>query len=366
MAVTNAQVNAPRTVQPDALFRAAADQAPQVMWIVNVKGAVTYLNRFWYELVGGEPPQWYGHDWTQVTHPDDVADMRERWKQASASGTMFEGTRRVRSQDGTLHTLAYRARPVRDDTGEVACWVGMDADITEQKAIEAQLRVANSELEAFSYTVSHDLRSPLATIQGFSQHLTRKLKDNPDAQVHHYVDRIGKTALQMGDLVDGLLALAQVTRRPLKRERVDLTRLAWEILDLLRKQQPARSVQVHVDDGMVVMADGRMVRSLMENLLGNAWKFTAHADPARIDVGCQPGGDEAAYFVRDNGAGFDMAHAGQLFGAFQRLHDAREFPGTGIGLATVQRIVARHEGRAWAQSAPGDGATFFFTLGATG
>jgi PAS domain S-box-containing protein len=354
---------APRTLQPDALFRAAADQAPQVMWIVNTKGAVTYLNRFWYELVGGEPPDWYGHEWADACMPEDVDEMRARWKQASADGTVFQGTRRVRAKDGSLHTLSYRASPVRDEQGKVACWVGMDADVTELKNVETALRLANAELEAFSYSVSHDLRSPLATLQGFSEHLARRMKDSADAQAQHYLERIRAVTLHMGQLIDGLLALAQVSRRPLRREPVDVARIALDVLERLRREHPERHVDLVVAEGLSAHADARMIRSLMENLLGNAWKFSAQREQARIEVGREAGPGEAVFFVRDNGAGFDMAEAGQLFGTFQRLHDAREFPGTGIGLATVHRIVTRHQGRVWAQAAPGEGCTLYFTLG---
>jgi PAS domain S-box-containing protein len=350
--------------QPDAMFRAAADQAPQVMWIVNSKGAVTYLNRFWYELVGGAPPEGHGHAWTEHVLPEDVAQMRERWRSATAGGTVFEGTRRVRARDGTLHTLSYKASPVRDAAGRVVCWVGMDADITEIKNIETELRLANAELEAFSYSVSHDLRSPLATLQGFSQRLAQRLAGSGDATSVHYAQRIARTALHMGELVDGLLSMAQVSRGPLQREPVDLGELAAEILEQHRRSAPGRRVQTRIAPGLLVQADRRLMRSLLENLLGNAWKFTGRADPARIEVDQQGADGETVFLVRDNGAGFDMAEAGQLFGTFQRLHPASDFPGTGIGLATALRIVSRHQGRIWAQAAPGRGCTFFFTLGA--
>lgn len=353
-------------VQPDALFRAAADQAPQVMWIVNPKGAVTYLNRFWYDLVGGAPPKWHGHEWTEAVLAEDVDEMRARWKQVSATGAIFEGLRRVRARDGVLHTLAYKASPVRDGHGRILCWVGMDADITELKNIETQLRLANAELEAFSYSVSHDLRAPLATLQGFSRQLAERLGDSNDAKVQHYLDRIGRTALHMGELIDGLLALAQVSRRPLRREAVDLTRLARDVLERLGRDEPARKVDTFVEDDLVAHADARMMRSLLDNLLGNAWKFTALKQPGRIEVGRRVGAGEDQFYVHDNGAGFDMAHASQLFTAFHRLHDSQEYPGTGIGLATVHRIVTRHRGQIWAKAVPGEGATFYFTLGSAG
>jgi PAS domain S-box-containing protein len=347
--------------QPDALFRAAADQAPQAMWIVNAKGAVTYLNHAWYELVGGSPPQWYGHEWGEVVEPQDLAQMRERWQSASATGSVFEGTRRVKAQDGRWHTLAYRATPVFDTDG-LACWVGIDSDITELMATQAALRFANQELEAFSYTVSHDLRSPLLTVQGFSRMLDKELAGG-NAKVGHYLERISAAIEHMGRLVDGLLALSHVTRRKLQYEKVNLSEMAGDILSMLQRAEPGRNTAIHVQPGLHARADSRLMASLLENLLGNAWKFTSGAAHAEIAVGmASQSHSEIVFFVKDNGAGFDMAHASQLFGAFERLHTASEFPGMGIGLATVSRVVARHGGRVWAQSAPGQGACFYVAL----
>jgi PAS domain S-box-containing protein len=333
------------------------------MWIVNAKGAVTYLNHAWYELVGGSPPKWYGHEWGEVVEPQDLAQMRERWKTASATGSVFEGTRRVRAQDGRWHTLAYRATPVFDTDG-LACWVGIDSDITELMATQAALRFANQELEAFSYTVSHDLRSPLLTVQGFSRMLGKELEAGGEAaKVGHYLERICAAVEHMGRLVDGLLALSNVTRRKLQYEDVDLSQMAADVLSMLQRLEPGRSPAIHVQQGLRAWADGRLMASLLENLLGNAWKFTSGTAHAEIAVGMasqSPG--EIVFFVKDNGAGFEMARAAQLFGAFERLHKSSEFPGMGIGLATVSRVVARHGGRVWAQSAPGQGACFYVAL----
>lgn len=348
--------------QPDALFRAAADQAPQVMWIVNAKGAVTYLNHSWYELVGGMPPQWYGHEWGDVVEPEDLAQMRERWKSASATGSIFEGTRRVKAQDGTWHTLAYKATPVFDETG-LACWVGMDSDITEMMATQAALRFANHELEAFSYSVSHDLRTPLVSVQGFSRLLGKLLEGRSEEKVAHYLARIVEATEHMGRLVDGLLALSHVTRRKVQYEDVDISQMARGIADMLSRLDPGRATAFRVEPGLCARADARMMAALLDNLLGNAWKFTSATANAVITVGLAGrSSSEVVFFVRDNGPGFDMAHAGQLFNAFERLHTAAEFPGMGIGLATVSRVAARHGGRAWAESAPGQGACFFVAL----
>jgi PAS domain S-box-containing protein len=351
-----------RSPLPDAAFRAAADQAPQVMWTVNPRGAVTYLNQAWYELVGGMPPKWYGHEWGEVVEPTDLQEMRERWRTASATGSIFEGTRRVRAQDGTWHTLAYKATPVFDANGLV-CWVGMDSDITEMMAAQSALRFANQELEAFSYTVSHDLRTPLVTLQGFASVLARELGPEPGPKVAHCLDRITQAVSHMGTLIDGLLALSDVARRPLVVQDVDLSRIAADILGMLERNEPTRSATIAVQPGLAVRGDGRLLTALLENLLGNAWKFTAARPHTEIAFGrAGQSRAESVFFLRDNGAGFDMADAANLFTAFERLHQASEFPGSGIGLATVHRVVTRHGGRVWAESVRGEGSCFYFSL----
>jgi PAS domain S-box-containing protein len=352
-----------RAAQPDALFRAAADQAPHVMWIVNAKGAVTYLNHAWYELVGGMPPKWYGHEWAEVVHPEDVASMREQWKRVSATGANFEGRRRVRSRDGSWHTLSFRATPVFDAQG-LACWVGMDSDITDLVATQSALQSANEELAAFSRTVSHDLKAPLLTLKGFSQVLGALLGSNGDPRVRHYLQRITGAVEHMGRLLDGLQVLAHISHKAMRRETVDLSAMAAQILEALARAHPERSVAVSVQPGLAAHADARLVAVLLENLLGNAWKFSAREPQAAIAFGrATVPGAPPAFFVRDNGAGFDAAKAGKLFTPFQRFHAEADFPGTGIGLATVARVVERHGGRTWAESTPGQGACFYFTLG---
>lgn len=350
----------------EALFQAAADQAPQVMWIVNPKGAVTYLNRAWYALVGGAPPQWQGHEWGEVVMPEDVAEMRTKWITVNREGGIFSGVRRVRAQDGSVHTLSYRASPVRGPRGEVTCWVGMDADITEIKAVEAALRRANGELEAFSYSVSHDLRAPLRTIDGFTQLLAAQLPTDSNERVRAHLSRIRGAVAQMGELIESLLELARISHTALRHTPVDLSHLAHRIIEQLRARAPERRVTVDIQADLVVSGDAGFLAIALENLLANAWKFTARSAHATIRVGREaPDGaasGAAVYFVADNGAGFDMAYADKLFGTFQRLHAASEFPGTGVGLATVKRVIDRHEGQVWARSRPGEGATFFFTL----
>jgi signal transduction histidine kinase len=226
----------------------------------------------------------------------------------------------------------------------------------------AELQAVNEELQSFAHSVSHDLRAPLRSIAGFTQALFEECLDRDDATTQDYAQRIQAATRRMGELIDGLLVLSRVTRAEINRGRVDLSRQAREVLDELRRRDPERRVQTRIAPDLVAYADRRMLRSLLDNLIGNAWKFTARRDPGIIEVGAVERDAERAFYVRDNGAGFDMRYADKLFGTFQRLHAAGEFDGTGVGLATVQRILQRHGGRAWAEGTVDRGATFYFTL----
>ncbi|MDB5872614.1 MAG: putative histidine kinase, classic [Ramlibacter sp.] len=345
----------------EQLYRTLAEQAPEVVWNTDASGrSLTFLNCAWYELVGGAPEDWLGHSGLAAIHPDDRAEVSDNWRKSQQSLSAFTGVRRMLSRDGTYHTMSYKGAPVLNEQGQVAFWVGIDADITEFKAIERALRGSNQELEAFSYSVSHDLRAPLGAITGFSRALAGKLEGQLDERAQHYLARIQAGVEKMEHLIEALLSLAKVARAPLQYGPVDLSAIARETLEELQMQHPGRKVAVQVRDGLATQGDARLLRVLLENLLGNAWKFTSQREQAQIEVGRVDGGSE--FFVRDNGVGFDMAYAGKLFSAFHRLHTEAEFPGTGIGLATVRRIVARHQGRAWAQSHVGEGTTIFFSL----
>lgn len=234
-----------------------------------------------------------------------------------------------------------------------------NADLLQAKAATD---AANRELEAFSYSVAHDLRAPLRSIDGFSQAVLEDCAEALDDTGKRHLGYVREAAQDMAALIDGLLSLSRVTRSELRREPIDLAGLARSVLAQLQRTAPGRVVETVVAENMTAHGDARLLRSVLENLLGNAWKFTRNRAAATIEVGSRKHNGECIYFVRDNGAGFDMAYADKLFGAFQRLHSAAEFEGTGIGLATVQRIVKRHGGRIWAESEVGRGATFFFTL----
>ena len=347
----------------EALFRALADQAPQVIWTLDPQGHVTYLNRAWFDLMGGHLCDWDGLKWFCVIHPEDLPQVQATWALAVASQTPYFGVRRLLDKNGSFRVMSYRASPVFNADGKVDFWVGIDADVTEIKAIEEALRLSNQELEAFSYSVSHDLRSPLNTIDGFSRLLAKQLGTEISDKERHYLSRVQAGVVQMGQLIEDLLSLAQVSRKQLQYERVDLSVICQQICGEWQVRHPDREVAVFIENELHAHGDNGLVRIVLENLLGNAWKFTSHLAHAIIRVGQKT--DAAGlpvFFISDNGAGFDMAYADKLFIAFQRLHLASEFSGTGIGLANVSRAIARQGGRLWAEAAVGKGATFFFTL----
>jgi two-component system sensor kinase FixL len=276
-------------------------------------------------------------------------------------------------RDGTEFPADVAIVRIRSEGNPV--FIGYIRDITERRqAAEAEMlrrakeaaEEANSELEAFSYSVAHDLRSPLRAINGFSSLLLMDASDKLDDDARAHLTRITAAAERMGQLIDALLGLARLTRMEPRREAVDLTELATKVVEQLREADPSRTVDFVAAGGLVERADPQLLRALLENLLGNAWKFTSKTSQARIEFGCDEARDVAAYYVRDNGAGFDMAQVGELFAPFRRLHSSKDYEGTGIGLATVQRIVRRHGGRVWAESVKGEGATFRFTLLAGG
>ncbi|TRX01160.1 PAS domain S-box protein [Candidatus Methylobacter oryzae] len=265
---------------------------------------------------------------------------------------------------------------IKKDSAGNTCFDGIIENITERKAVEQRiqqlnkalreratvLESVNHELEAFSYSVSHDLRAPLRAVDGFSRILLDEYADRLDETGRDRLRRVRAAAQRMATLIDDMLKLSRITRSELKREDVDLSALANEVIDELRRLEPNRVVQCTVQPGISAWGDARLLRIVLDNLLGNAWKFTSQQPDAHIEFGVQARSDQTVYFVRDNGAGFDMAYAEKLFGAFQRLHDASEFPGTGIGLATAQRVIHKHGGHICAESEVGKGATFYFTL----
>ena len=281
---------------------------------------------------------------------------------------------------GSMRTYASVKFPVRDNDGQMYAICGISSDITERIIAEEKVRKLNEDLEvrvrertadieaatreldAFAYSVSHDLRAPLRSLSGFSQALLEDSADVLDDTGKDYLRRIHRNVRNMGQMIDSLLSLSRATRAELSRGAVDLSALAREIAAELSAANPSQDVTVEIADNLRCTGDPQLLRLVLRNLLGNARKFSAKTPDARIDVGQVDIDGERVFFVRDNGAGFDMRYASKLFSAFQRLHSAADFEGTGVGLATVQRIVSRHGGRIYAKAEPGKGATFYFTL----
>jgi PAS domain S-box-containing protein len=288
-------------------------------------------------------------------------------------------------EDSSPRVLSLSGAPVFDDDGRFSGYRGVGRDITDRRRAEAEierlnaeleervkqrtaeLEAVNAELEAFSYSIAHDLRSPLTSIDGFSHTLDELYGNVLGESGRHYLGRIRAGVRQMSDMTDAMLSLARLSRVELRSERVDLAALARATLAQLREAQPQRDATLETPEHLYARGDPRLLAQVIANLVGNAWKFSGGKPATRITLGSQPGDrGETVYYVADRGAGFDMAYAARLFSAFQRLHATSEFEGTGIGLALVQKIVLRHGGRIWAESRPGQGATFFFTLPGSG
>jgi light-regulated signal transduction histidine kinase (bacteriophytochrome) len=246
---------------------------------------------------------------------------------------------------------------------EVEAARGREQLLAQSQHHAAELAAVNKEMESFSYSVSHDLRSPLRAIDGFSQALIEDYADKLDAQGKHALQRVRAGVQRMGLLIDDMLTLSRVTRSEMREEPVDLSAMARSIAAELKRTQPERQVEFAIAPNLRVTGDVRLLQLVIENLLGNAWKFTSKRPKARIEFGVTQHEGKPAFFVRDDGAGFDMTYADKLFQAFQRLHTEADFPGTGVGLVTVRRIVRRHGGEVWAEGQVEKGATFYFTLG---
>lgn len=362
----------------EARFRGLLEAAPDGVVVSDHEGRIVLVNAQTESLLGYEREELLGES-VEVLVPDRVRgghrEDRERYMRDPNKRMMGEGKRLwARRCDGGEVPVSISLSPVHTDGGLLV--FSAIRDITEihqaEERIQSlneqlarhnrELESVNKELEAFSYSVSHDLRAPLRAIDGFSRILQNELKDVLDPQSSDRMMRIRRAAQRMGELIDDMLKLSRVTRAEMSWQDVDLATLAGEVMDGLRHGDPEREVAFESVPALPVRGDPQLLRIVLENLLGNAWKFTSHRDAGHIELGCEERDGERVIRVRDNGAGFDMSYADKLFGAFQRLHDAREFPGTGIGLATVQRIVHKHGGRVWAEGAVDRGASFYFTL----
>jgi PAS domain S-box-containing protein len=362
------------------LLHTVTESIPDAVFVKDSDGRYLMINAAGARLLGEQPAeQVLGKRDADFLPPEVASQVMDEDREV-----MAQGESRTLEETQTLatgaRTLLSTKAPYRNPHGEIAGVLGIRRDITERKRAEeeirrlnalleqrvsqrtAQLEATNKELEAFSYSVSHDLRAPLRAIDGFSQALIEDYQDRLDEPGRQHLARVRAGTQRMAGLIEDLLRLSRIARAEMRRGPVDLSALADAVVADLRRAEPQRRVEVAIQPGLSAEGDADLLRIVLVNLLSNAWKFTGRQPAARIELGAADAGGERAFYVRDNGAGFDMAYAHKLFGAFQRLHATEEFPGTGIGLATVQRIVHRHGGRVWAEGALNRGATFHFTL----
>jgi PAS domain S-box-containing protein len=360
-------------------FKILTESLPQIFWICTPDGNNIYFNQLWADYTGLTLEESHGRGWNKPFHPADQQKAWDAWYNAVNHGAIYSIEGRLRRADGVYRWWHIRGVPVMDEFGAVTRWFGTCTDINELKQALESLRQSEDRLErkvkertakladtlleqeSFSYTVSHDLRAPLRHINSYSAMLIEDYgKDLPEG-AHSYLDKICTASSKMGSMIDSLLELSSTSRANLEPKAVNLSELSAQLLEMHRDADSQRSVVTVVAEGVVVWGDVILLRQLLANLFDNAWKYTSKMPTARIEFGVTWVDGKNACFVRDDGAGFDMAQANKLFCAFERLH-GKEFHGAGIGLATAQRIVKRHGGSIWAEGRVGEGTTVYFTL----
>jgi PAS domain S-box-containing protein len=365
-------------VGPEQLL-ALIDNTSAVIYMRDLDGRYMLINEEYERLFNLRREEVIGltdHDIFPMAVADD---FRANDLIAASSGGPVQFEETAPAEDG-IHTYLTVKFPLHDSGGKPYAVCGISTDITARKRAEEEIRTFNVELErrvrertaeleastkeldAFAYSVSHDLRAPLRSLHGFSQLLLEDYSDKLDEAGVAHLQRLQANSTLMAQLLDDLLRLSRTTRVELRRQSIDLTSMAESLVAEMATAEPERTVEVTVEPDLLGVGDPHLVRLALQNLLANAWKFTSQQAPARISVGVLKHGADPVFFVQDNGAGFDPQFQSKLFEPFQRLHSAADFEGSGIGLAIVQRVVLRHGGSIWAESMPGEGATFFFTL----
>lgn len=358
----------------------AIESSPATVVITDPQGIIEYVNPKFSEVTGYKPREALGKTPSILKSGlTSTAIYRNLWS-TIRSGREWRGELLNRKKDGELFWEDTRISSLRDEHGRITHYIAVKEDITARKAAEdkivqlnadlerrvaertRQLTATNKELEAFSYSISHDLRAPLRGINGFAHLMEEGCMGCDKSESLDHLKRIRKASVRMGDLIDDLLELSRVARSEIKLESVRISDMAHALLLELAEAEPEKRVEMRVQDNLITQGDPVLLQAVLQNLLGNAWKFTSKRDRPIIEFGCREENGDRVFYVRDNGAGFDMKYADKLFAAFQRLHSSEEFEGTGIGLATVQRIIHLHGGRIWADSCLDAGSTFYFTL----
>ena len=358
-------------------FRTLVQTAPTVIICLSSEGRILEFNPEAERVYGYKCEEVLGQNYFDLLLPAEIResvaeDMKKVLKGKPTRG--FENS--IKSADGSVRFFMWNVDRLIDEKGSPSGIVAIGQDITERKRGEEELRkqheyleylnskltAVNKELEAFSYSVSHDLRAPLRRIDGFCKALMEDYGDKMDTQGKDYLQRVREASKLMGQLIEAMLNLSRITLRKVHYKAFDLSGLAKMVAKELQEMEPERQVEFVIAEGLIVHGDPHLLRVALQNLLDNAWKFSKKCARARIEFGFTQHNGKPTYFVRDNGAGFDMASVNKLFGPFQRLHSTTDFEGTGIGLATVQRIIHRHGGHIWAEGTVDKGATFYFTL----
>ena len=366
-------------------LRTLVDNAPIGIEELALSGELVRVNPRLCEITGYTADELLSLRIQDITHPGDLAtDLANMQRLSSGEIDSYSMEKRDLRKDGGVVWVEANRTVVRDPDGHPVLFVGAVRDITAQHDAEAEvgrlngdlesrverrtadLALANKNLETFSYSVSHDLRAPLRALSGYSEALLDDYSDHLDETGRGYAERIQAASERMATLIDDLLQLARVSRSTMHMRSVDLSKEVAAVVREFQSADPGRRIRISIQDGVQATADRGLIRTVVQNLIENAWKFTGRQENPTIEFGSMPAGDDGiCYFMRDNGAGFDPAHAAKLFEPFERLHTDTDFAGTGIGLASVQRIIGRHGGRIWADSEVGRGATFYFTLDAT-
>jgi len=350
-------------------LQAIMDNSPALIYMKDLQGKYMLINQRFEEVFGLDREEVVGRKDEDIFHKEIAKVLRENDKKVLETGVPVKVEELIPQQDG-FHTYIATKYPLMDASGKPYAVCGISTDITERKKTEESLKLyseelnaVNKELEAFSYSASHDLKNPLNTISGFVQILLEDYWESIDETGRDYLKRIAQGTDKMRSIIDDLLNFSRIKKQEIRREEVDLSELARRIISDLRYSQPKRKVHVSIQQGLKANADSQMLGVVLTNLLNNAWKYTSKKENPKIEVGALKKEGKTVYFVKDNGAGFDMNLSDRLFVPFQRLHTGKEYTGTGIGLAIVERVIKKHNGKVWAESEVGKGATFYFTLG---
>lgn len=362
-------------------YRSLIETTNDWIWEIDDNFRFTYSSLKVQTILGYERTNVIGQSIFDLIAANKRKAVQDEFSELALHQEAFVGKEfSFENADGDVTIFETSGIPLFDNSGIFLGYRGIAKDITERKKTELQiarmndelentvvertkmLRIANKELEAFSYSVSHDLRAPLRSIDGFSQALIEDYGNELDEIAQNYLSRVRSAAQKMSTLIDDMIKLAKVSRTELAKKTISLTEIAESIAEMLREQDPDRTARFHIEENLVVTGDKNLMKVALQNLMGNAWKFTSKEDETVIEVGKTTIEGETVYFVRDNGAGFDMNYAKKLFTPFQRLHKESDFPGTGIGLSTVQRIIHRHLGKIWAEGDVGKGAVFYFSM----